>query len=62
MSGLLIALIVFFSLVLIVYSIFVTLFILTLYYSVLKRARVYCRVKRELKRVREERDRALAQL
>ncbi len=62
MNGFLIAFIVFFGLVLIVSSTFITMFIFALYYSVIKRARVYCRVKQELKRVKEERDRALVQL
>ncbi|WP_375622834.1 MULTISPECIES: hypothetical protein [unclassified Bartonella] len=36
--------------------------ILEFYYFVFKRVRMYCKVKRELKRVRKERDRTLAQL
>ncbi|EJF83733.1 hypothetical protein MCW_01282 [Cardidatus Bartonella washoeensis 085-0475] len=61
MSGFLSAFIILFSLIMVVFSTFIMLFILALYYSVFKRARVYHKVKRELKRVRKERDRVLAQ-
>ncbi len=42
-------------------SLFLIVPILLLYYMFIKRARLYCKAKGELKRVLQERDRALAQ-
>ncbi|MCZ2158722.1 hypothetical protein NPX99_05470 [Bartonella sp. 220] len=61
MTSSFVTLMVLFSLVCIIISVLITLPILLLYYLFIKRAWLYCKVKKELKHVLKERDSALEQ-
>ncbi|WP_026501461.1 hypothetical protein [Bartonella vinsonii] len=45
-----------------VFAVFIDMFIFTLYYSVLKRAKIYCQIRKEIKRVRKQHNTPLVSL
>ncbi|WP_375647278.1 hypothetical protein [Bartonella sp. CR84HXZ] len=62
MTSSLITLIAYYSLFFTLLSVLIWAPVVVIYYLFIKRARLYCRVKKELKRVLNERDIALKQI